>query len=237
MIDDSNQAWFDQLAAYALGALEPAEAQEVEAHLGECDRCQEHLRWLDPAVQALPEGVERMRPPKRLRERVMTEVRADAKRAAAANKERLPGWLRWLGSGPYGWKPALALAAVALLLVAFVGYEVGNNGSGESAAPLSELTQEERSGIKVAMVSEGAGGTLKLEDVEPLPEDRVLEAWVQRDGEVEPVPALFVPDDEGNASTVIEDMDGVEIVMVTHEPQGGSETPTSEPIVTMMVPQ
>jgi len=63
----------------------------------------------------------------------------------------------------------------------------------------------------------------------------VLEAWVQREGEVEAVPALFVPNDEGNASTVIEDMDGVEVVMVTHEPKGGSETPTSDPIVAMKV--
>ena len=55
----------------------------------------------------------------------------------------------------------------------------------------------------------------------------MLEAWVQRDGEVEPVQALFVPDREGRASTELADMDGVEVVMVTTEPKGGSETPTS----------
>jgi anti-sigma-K factor RskA len=238
MSDDRSQTWFDQLAAYALGALEPGEAAEVEAHLAECERCQAHLRWLEPALAALPESVERLQPPKGVRDRVMAEVRADAKRAAAAESEaegfrRRSGWLARLGSGRYGWRPAIALAAVALLVVAFVGYEVGSNDSGEGTGPLTELTQEEPSGIKVAMVSEGEGGTLKLEDVRAIPDDRVLEAWVQREGEVEAVPALFVPDHEGNASTVIEDMDGVEIVMVTHEPKGGSETPTSDPIVTM----
>lgn len=240
MIDDSNNTWFDQLAAYALGALEPGEAAEVEAHLADCQRCQAHLRWLEPAVQLLPESVERHDPPKSVRDRVMSEVRADAKHAQASGSEtegfRLrSGWLARLGSGRFGWKPAAAIAAIALVAVAFVGYEVGSDGSGESTAPLVEITQEEASGIRVAMVSEGEGGTLKLEDVEPLPDERVLEAWVQREGEVEAVPALFVPDDEGNASTVIEDMDGVEVVMVTHEPKGGSETPTSDPIVTMEV--
>ncbi len=232
MIDDKNQDWFDQLAAYAIGALEPGEAADVEAHLAGCERCRAHLRWLEPAVRALPESVERRQPSPAVRDRVMAEVRDDAKRAAAERGERRPAWLRWFGSGPYGWKPAIALAAIALVAVAFVGYEVGSNG-GESAAPVVVGAQEEASGIKVSMVSEGDGGTLKLEDVRPLPDDRVLEAWVRRDGEVEAVPALFVPDHEGNASTVIADMDGVEVVMVTHEPKGGSETPTSDPIVAM----
>jgi len=234
MIDDTTNTWYEQLAAYALGALEPGEAAEVEAHLAECERCQAHVRWLEPAVRALPEGVERRKPPRAVRERVMTEVRADAK--GAEQSERRPGWLGWLRSGSYGWKPAIALAAVALLAVAFVGYEVGSNG-GESGGPVVVGTQEEASGVKVEMLSEGDGGTLKLEDLRPLPDDRVLEAWVERDGEVEAVPALFVPDHEGRASTVIEDMDGVEVVMVTHEPKGGSKTPTSDPIVAMDVPQ
>ena len=65
----------------------------------------------------------------------------------------------------------------------------------------------------------------------------MLEAWVQREGEVEPVRALFVPDREGNASTMIADMTDVEVVMVTSEPSGGSEAPTSSPIATVPIPQ
>ncbi len=65
----------------------------------------------------------------------------------------------------------------------------------------------------------------------------MLEAWVEREGQVEAVPALFVPDRNGHAETTIADMSGVETVMVTEEPQGGSETPTGEPIMTMAVPQ
>ena len=238
MTDDRSQTWFDQLAAYALGALEPGEAAEVETHLAGCDRCQAHLRWLEPALQVLPESVERLEPPKGVRDRVMAEVRADAKQARESEPEaaalrRRGRWLGWLGGGAHGWKPAVALAVVALLVVAFVGYEVGSNGSDGGAPPVAEITQEEASGIKVKMISDGEGGSLELENVEQLPDDRVLEAWVQREGEVEAVPALFVPDHEGRASTVIEDMEGVEVVMVTREPEGGSETPTSGPIVTM----
>ena len=87
------------------------------------------------------------------------------------------------------------------------------------------------------MVSEGDGGKLRLSGVDQLPPDKVLEAWVEREGEVEAVPALFVPNRNGQAETRIADMNGVEVVMVTEEPQGGSESPTSEPIMTMAVPQ
>jgi hypothetical protein len=54
---------------------------------------------------------------------------------------------------------------------------------------------------------------------------------------VEPVEALFVPDREGQASTEVPDMDGVELVMVTTEPTGGSKSPTSSPIVSVPIPQ
>jgi hypothetical protein len=65
----------------------------------------------------------------------------------------------------------------------------------------------------------------------------VLEAWVRRDGEVEAVPALFVPDGEGEASTRLGDLRGVDRVMVTAEPPGGSKAPTSAPIASVAIPQ
>jgi anti-sigma-K factor RskA len=87
----------------------------------------------------------------------------------------------------------------------------------------------------VRMVREGDAATLRLANVHDLPPDRVLEAWVRRDGEVEPVRGLFVPDRRGRASAMIPDMQGVDAVMVTAEPRGGSEAPTSAPMVTARI--
>ncbi len=56
------------------------------------------------------------------------------------------------------------------------------------------------------VVREGDQGTLRLASVTKLPDNSVLEAWVRREGEVEPVPELFVPDRSGSASTTIGDM-------------------------------
>ena len=218
--------WKEDLAAYVLGALDREEAADLERHLEGCERCQDEMRWLEPAVHVLPETVERRQPPRKLRESLMAEVRADARRfeerpARARSK-------RWL------LKPAAGFAVVALLVAAVVGYEVGNDGSGKRGGP---STIERQVGeITVKMVQEGDGGTLHLSGVRQLPPDKVLEAWVEREGKVEAVPALFVPDRHGQAETRIADMSGVETVMVTEEPRGGSETPTGEPIVAMKVP-
>ena len=213
------------MPAYLLGALDRDEAAEMERHLEGCERCQEEMRWLEPAVQLLPESVERTEPSPQLRQSLMAEVRADAREAEArpAPARRR----RWL------LKPAVGLAVVALLVAGVVGYEVGNDGSDEGGA--STLERQVGS-LTVKMVQEGDGGTLHLSGMSQIPPDKVLEAWVERDGEVEAVPALFVPDRNGQAETRIADMTGVETVMVTEEPQGGSETPTGEPIMTMSVP-
>lgn len=237
MTGDHEKRWDDEVAAYALGALDPAEAAALEAHLEECEHCRMALRWLSPAVQVLPESIERAEPPRRVRENVMSEVRADAKRSRRTDGGLLARLhLRKPGTGSLAWRPIAALAAVALALVAFAGYEIGSDDSGVGGAG-APIVVGAAPGIVAEMVPEGDGGTLHLENVSQLPDDRVLEAWVQREGEVEPVRALFVPDHEGRASTIVDDMDGVEAVMVTTEPKGGSELPTSEPIVTMPIPQ
>lgn len=231
--------WGEDLAAYALAALEPGEAAELERHLAGCERCRAELRWLAPAVQSLPESVERQQPPRRLRESLMAEVRADAPAAGAAGEAEgggsVLGWIR--GSfGSRGLKLAAGLASLALAIAAVAGYEIGKGGSGESTGGGSTLVSREH-GITAKMISEGEGGTLHLANVHQLPPGKVLEAWVRREGTVEPAPALFVPNRKGQAETTIADMSGVDTVMVTEEPQGGSEEPTSPALVTMTVPQ
>jgi anti-sigma-K factor RskA len=216
----------DDLAAYVLGALDPREASDFERHLEGCESCREELRWLEPAVHALPEAVERQEPPRQLREALMAEVREDARRAtrpAAAKPRR-----RWL------MKPAMGFAVLALLVAGVVGYEVGKDG-GDGNGGATTL-ERQIGGLTVKMIQEGNRGKLELVGVRQLPPDKVLAAWVERDGKVEAVPALFVPNRNGQAETTIADMRGVETVMVTEEPRGGSETPTSEPILTLSVP-
>jgi anti-sigma-K factor RskA len=246
MTENDHKRWSEDVAAYMLGALEPAAAAELEGHAAGCERCREEMRWLTPAVDSLPEGVERLQPPAELRARLLAEVRADGARAGARGEDRgrEPGlrarassWLRDLGSGPMGLRPVAGVVAAVLVVAAVAGFAIGGGiGSGSDGRAESTIVSGEAPGVTAEMVSEGDSGTLHLANVKQLPNDRVLEAWVRRDGQVEAVEALFVPDREGRASTELPDMEGVEVVMVTKEPRGGSATPTGEPLISIDVP-
>jgi anti-sigma-K factor RskA len=232
----------EEAVAFALGSLDAGQADDFKEHLKTCKRCQEELRWLAPAVRALPEAVEPQTPPPALKARLMAEVRADAEAEerrvkAEERQERAAaggGFSAWLGSlrvGSLTWKSIAGLALVILVVAGGIGYAVGTGG-GNDHTHTWELKAEENAGIAATVVREGEKGEIHLAGLQQLPKGKVLEAWVEREGKVEPVPALFAPDKAGNASTTIEDMKDVSIVMVTREPEGGSKTPTEkEPFI------
>lgn len=234
--------WSDDLAAYLLGSLDSKEATEFERHLEGCEHCKEELRWLEPALHTLPETVERQEPPPQLRATLMAEVRGDVREDARAETpaderpepQRSPAQAprrRWL------LKPAVGFAVLALLVAGVVGYEVGRDGDSDKGGGASTIVRQ-IGGMTVTMIQEDDdSGKLELTGVPQPPEGKVFEAWVERDGEVEAVPALIVPDRHGHAETTIADMSGVKTLMVTVEPRGGSQSPTGETIMEMPVPQ
>ena len=222
----------DELAAYLLGALEPGEAAALEQHLAACEECRTELAWLRPAALALPESVERVEPPAELRTRIMAEVQPENGTAA-----RHPERARRLTSGG-GRRPVLRPAfglAVALVIAAGVaGYAIRDSGSGGES---STVVAGKAPGPTVQMVRAGSSGTLHFAHLRQLPSDEVLQAWVRRGKRIESAKTLFVPNRDGTATAVIDDMQGVNTVMVTAEPRGGSDYPTSDPIVSVSVPQ
>ena len=66
----------DALEAYALGALEPAEAAEVESHLESCFYCSRTLAGLEQAAYALSQAVPRQTPPPQLQSRLLESLPA-----------------------------------------------------------------------------------------------------------------------------------------------------------------
>lgn len=219
----------DELAAYALGALNPGEAAELERHLAGCEECRTELDWLRPAVQLLPESVQAVEAPPQLRERLIEQVRAETGHPRATSGGR--GESRWRRLGP---RPLAGVAAVALLVAALAGYAINEGGSGGEEA--STVVAGKPPGVTVEMVRQGESGTLHLANLRQLPPDEVLQAWVQRGDQVVSAKTLVVPNSDGTAIATIDDMDGVSAVMVTAEPRGGSVQPTTEPIVSLAIP-
>lgn len=228
----------EEVAAFALGALDAAQIDDFKAHLKDCKRCQDELRWLAPAVQALPEAVDQLTPPPALKVRLMEEVRADAaaeaKEARAAERreraESRGSFREWLGGvnlGGLTWKPLAGVAAVILIVAAGIGYAIGNGGG----TNLHTYEAPQEAGIQASVVREGDEGELRLTGVGQVEKGKTLEAWVQRGEKYVPVKDLFKPDAEGNATAQIEDLKDAEAVLVTEEPAAGSKQPTTEPFV------
>ncbi len=224
MNEREHEAHRDELAAYLLGALAPGDAAALERHLAGCEECRTELAWLRPAAQVLPEAVERVEPPPLLRARIMDEV------GSGAEPERVRRGFRWSLS----LRPAIGLAVVLLLAAGVAGYAIRDSGSGGDT---TTVAAGHAPGVTAKMVREGDSGTLRLANVHQLPTDEVLQAWVQRGKRIESAKALFVPNRDGTATAVIDHMQGVNAVMVTAEPRGGSDSPTSAPIVSVSMPQ
>jgi anti-sigma-K factor RskA len=229
MSEGNHTRWKDDVAAYALGVLEPGEALELERHLDDCAECRAELRWLGPAVDLLPSSVERVEPPLELRAKILDQARSEpgpAAQGAERSSSARGGWLS-------GRRLVAAVGAVALLLAAAGGYAI--RGGDSTGGATTTVAAGKAPAVTVKMVMEGDSATLRLANVGEMSQDRVLEAWVQREGEVERSGGLFVPDRAGRATTMIPDIHGVEAVMVTSEPQGGSAKPTSPPLVTAKI--
>jgi anti-sigma-K factor RskA len=229
MSENGHERHSDELAAYLLGALEPGEAAELERHLAGCEECRTELEWLRPAVQLLPESVQRVEAPPQLRGRLMEQVRSEAERAPAQRRAR-----RW-SIGSWGLRPAVGMAALALALAAVGAYAIGSSDSGGGST--TTVVAGHSPGVIAEVVRDGGTGTLHLTNLHQLPPDEVLQAWVQRGKRVVSAKTLFVPNQDGTASATIDDMEGVSTVMVTAEPRGGSVQPTSTPIVSVSIPQ
>jgi anti-sigma-K factor RskA len=217
----------DDIAAYLLGALEPGEAAELERHLAGCAECEEELERLRPAVQVLPETVERVDAPPALRGRLMEQVRSEAGGSQAAPAARRSP------RRPLGLRPLAGLATLALVLAAIAGYAISNSGS--DGAGTTTVFSGHSPGVTAEMVRDGETGTLRLANLQQLPAGKVLQAWVQRGQQVVSAKALFVPNSDGTATATIDGMQGVSTVMVTAEPRGGSVQPSSAPIVSVAI--
>ena len=93
-----------KLADYAVGALDDDLAERVELHLRECESCRRELAALERVAELL-QPIETSDPPPDLWLRIRSRLEP---RGA-----RKPVWQRY-------WRPALAMAAAAAILIAVI---------------------------------------------------------------------------------------------------------------------
>jgi anti-sigma-K factor RskA len=214
------------VAAYALGALDEAEAETFRAHLQACAVCQDELAAFEQVVNVLPTSAPAYRAPRRLRRRVMNAVAEEPRHAPAPAPRR-----RALPRPVVAFGGAIALAAAAVVVVLAVG------SSGSSPTPRVVNAQVVGSGSARLRVSRDHA-ELVVHRFQAPPPGQIYEVWLQRGktGAAIPTKALFSVNDAGDADVDVPgNLHGVTQVMVTREPAGGSPKPTHAPVISAVL--
>jgi anti-sigma factor RsiW len=219
----------DQLAAYALDALDDRERSAFESHLAECESCRAELDEFRETAALLAYAAEAPAPPDVLRERVLE----------AARNERPSQSVVVL-------RPRRALRLTAIAAAAAVAAAIG---LGVWAGTLSSSLDAERSAraaeARAAAILADADATrmplgergelvrgpdgnavLVVRNLPAAPAGKTYEAWVIDSGG--PVKAgLF----EGGRQQIVlleQPVAKGALVAVTLEPEGGSDQPTGD---------
>jgi len=216
-----HERWLGDAAAYALGALEEAEAARFKEHLARCPECQEELSALRSVVGTLASSAEPVAPPPEMRERVMAEVRADiGRRPSAAQAARR----RWRGGGVGTPAIGIALAAAAAVVILVV-----SGGGGSSARTYAGTVYAP--GGAASVRASGQGLRLTFSGLPLPPQGRIYEVWLRRQGQsLQPTTALFSA--RAGSIALPGSATGVRGVLVTAEPRpDGSRSPTRTPLI------
>jgi anti-sigma factor RsiW len=154
----------EELGAYILEALEPAEREAVAAHLAGCPGCRaEHQRLAAlPALLAHAEGLEIPAAPRAIEERLLDRIaheRGATRRKGRPYRPRIPAWLRGR---------ALAVGALAGLALG-VGATALVLRDDSSAAPQASYS----------IVLGGTGGASARAELAPAHDGTEVHMWVQ----------------------------------------------------------
>jgi anti-sigma-K factor RskA len=226
----------DDLALYALDALDGDEVEELEAHLAVCASCRRELAAHEEALGALVEDG----PPPALWDAVQSQIRS-----GAAPTNGAP--LRPVGPAPAnqdqsarrrGLRRRLAVLAAAAAVVAVVGVGVGTqlgndgNGSGTLAGvsvdgPTVAVLADAHGADVARVVTNDDGDVLVLEELPPLSTERTYQLW-SIDGP-RPVSLGLLGDGHDEAVPVTLPAETAKLA-ISQEPAGGSTTPTG-PVV------
>jgi anti-sigma-K factor RskA len=160
----------------------------------------------------------------------METVREEAgARSAAARPPRRSRWRELLLA-----RPAFAATAAAVLVALGIGVGalVGALGGGdERAVHTAQVDRARVPGGTAELVVDDGSATLRVRGMPAPPRDHVYEVWLRRGNRVEPSSLFTVARDGSGAAAIPEGVDGVDEVMVTREPEGGSAKPSEAAVI------
>lgn len=217
----------NDLELYVLGLLTPEEESDIERYLQDHPEAGERLHDLRETSATLATSLDPMTPPSGLKDRILSEARGDDDVSGVESIERpwYSGWRRW--------------AAAAVFLIIFGGLLIWVL---QFQLQIENDTTVERQAVEILNPDISASGSiLTFEDpnlvvlnLEGLPQpgdQRVYQLWYLK-GDVPHPGTTFTPNQDGRVVVPLSgDLSNYQAIAVTVEPSGGSDAPTSDPIL------
>jgi anti-sigma-K factor RskA len=238
-----NHERFDELKdAYALGALPEQERRELEEYLAAHPERQAEIDELGNVASLLALSPQEQEPPPELRRSIMDVVEAEAQRPPARTRSWLAGVRELLSV------KNLALAAAALLVIGLFSWNMLLQDQVQDLQGQVASLQESQETRMVALAGTGAAqqaqvevilikdqkAVLTAEDMPSVPKNKTYQIWVI-EGDVPQPSGLFKPDGGTVAAVVEKPLDEDDVIAITIEPDGGSQQPTTDPVLTAKV--
>ena len=217
----SHDAHLDDCAAYVLGALTEEEHASFVTHLQSCAACREEVAALQSAAAILPAAVPQLRAPRELRSRVLSTVRSEA----GLRRERTSPRVARRRSR---WRPATLGAVAVAVAVTLVALALSSSGGGTRVYRAKVTIPGATATVRVS----SSHAELTIAHMPQSPPGHIYEVWVKRRGNPQPTDALFTVSSAGSATVGVPGSTaGVTAIMVTAEPEGGTDTPTTAPVI------
>lgn len=242
--------------AYALHALSEDETKLFEAHLSESEATRNEVTELTDTAVLLGMAIDPVAPPASLKLGIMAQLattpqlpreepaQAPIHISSFTGKAAAKAQARWFS------KPLTALASVAAAVILIVGGGVVANTVNDNSfqqAQANQLaaigsasdtqrvdTEIDGGGSATLMWSEELGSSAFIaEGLQELASDKTYELWyIGSDGPR--AAGTFTIDKDGKAWRVLDgELQSGDVIGVTIEPSGGSESPTTAPVISI----
>ena len=235
--------------SYALNGLDAADLAEFEAHLQQSQATRDEVTELTDTAVLLGLAVEPVQPSAGLKASIMDQLDAHpqlpvaaASSAAFASPAGRKAQARWFT------RPVTALAAVAAAIALFVGGGVittslaQNSFAQQQADQLAAINSADDAQRASVDLADGGTATLVwsnsllssaliVDGLAPLPADRTYELWYINDAGARPAGTFGVAGSGSTWRVLDGTMKAGDTVGVTVEPRGGSDAPTTDPVV------
>jgi anti-sigma factor RsiW len=223
------EAIHELTAAYALDALDEADERAYEDHLARCERCRSELAELSETATALAFATDAPAPPPALRERIVSQARAERPNVVPLRpKRRIAPYLAAAAAAC----AALGLGIWASSLERSLDRERDARARQARAVEIVGEPDAKRiplsSGTGTLVVTRTGDAALVLPKLDRPPDGKTYEAWVIEGGK----PLRAGTFDGGGPQGVPLERpvpDGA-LVAVTIERAGGVDVPSGQPV-------